>query len=549
MSWAAVGIGLGTAAVGYFGQRQNNRQAARASENQGYVDTVTTRNPYPGTQGYREAAQQAAYEALFGPGEHPAGRPANIAQVQGDPNADTATALATARNAPAGTRVNARGQTVPVRNGGGGAGGGRQPAFNGQSQETRDILARMNELPGQNAGMLNAGESYVTDTLQGEERNPLRGEATQAARDIAEDPRLSGYEDFLQAELGIGGQGTRTAGGTGASAPGAGDAPVLIMPGGGGGMGIGGVQGAGGGQIAGTTGTDVALRKLVAGEKPAGWDEAEAGITRKVNEGRAANIRELRARAVGSGFYGGDVYKDLEEGAIARGDQEMADSLAAARFGAYQNALGLGTQYDLGMADIGARDRATNAGAGASAASLASQEKLAKMGLFQDALQLGEQSRFGRAGALGDLAALTSSDQRSALQGVNDLAGSRRADVGAAGELSLGSDQARNQFIASQNQLRAAQIAGGNQRADLAFERERFYDPFARIGAYTDITNSLYGGYGSEETHGRDTRSTPPPAYSSPLGAALQAGAIGAQAGAAYQPRKRATAPAGTGGG
>jgi hypothetical protein len=282
---------------------------------------------------------------------------------------------------------------------------------------------------------------------------------------------------------------------------------------------------------------------LLLGEAPAGWEEMQAGIARKVNESRAGNIRELRARAVGSGFYGGDLYKELEEGAIAQGDQELADSLAAARFGAYQEALGLGTQYDLGMADIGSRERIANANASAAgagaAADAASREKLAMYGMWGDALGLGQQGRTASAGALGDLAGLTSADQRAAFEGVNALGASRRGDLGAAGDLSLGSDVARNAFLAARGQESVGRAQVGLGRQQLAFDRERFYDPFARTSAYADIVNSLYGGFGSESTTGRDTRSQAPPAYSSPLGAALTGAAVGGQLAGAYGAGKR----------
>lgn len=526
--------------LAYAGQKSANKANAKLAKGQGDVDITTTRREDPRVTGHLDAGAQAASDALFG-------RPSGIA---GDPRA-----TATRQPPPAGMRYNKAGKLVKPKNAaaaptpGGTTAAPAQKSFNGQSQETADLVKRMADLPADNADLYGAGEEYVKGSLGGETTNPLLGKATSAADAIAEDPRLSAYQDFLMGELGIGDGGAGPAkprpgaggqGGQGVSyrysSNASGGMPAPQTP---------GAQTPGG---ATATGTDAAIRKLVLGELPPGWQGAEDAITRKVQESRAANIRDLRARAVGSGFYGGDLYRDMEEGAIAQGDMELADSLAAQRYAAFSNALGLGTQYDLGMADVAQRDRATAAGeraagaasgasARAAADEIASRERLAKMGALGDMLGLGEQGRFGRAGALGDLAGLVSGDQRTALAGVTDIGAGRRGDLGAAGDLSLGSDVARNQFIGNANQLRAAQIAGGNQRAELAFERERFYDPFSRLSAYTDIMGSLYGGLGSETTAGRDMRSTSPPAFTSPIGAGLTGAAIGGQVGAAYKPR------------
>lgn len=554
MSWGMVAVGVGTAVVGAVGQNQANKQAKKAAQNQGFVDQTTTRTPMAGTAPYRDAGQQAAYEALFGAGSAPPGQSAGPAVV-GDPRGAAAAGPAVP---PGGTRrpdgriLNAQGQTVytppagsaaPARAGRGGGGAAAAPAgpagpapaapFAGMSQETDAIRGQLMGLPAQNAGMFNAAESFTTDTLGGTERNAYRGEAADAARAIAEDPGLAEYIAALKGDLGMGGGNSggksnsrNVSWGFAKGASGSVPSPAV--------------------QQASSTGADAALRKILAGEDAPGLKAAEDAIARKVNEGRAGNIRELRARAVGSGFYGGDVYKDLEEGAIARGDMEMADSLAAARFGTFQEALGLGTQYDLGMADLSSRERiaaqnASSAGAGA-AADAASRERLATLGMWGDALGLGQQGRTASAGALGDLAGLTSADQRAALEGINALGGSRRADLGAAGELSLGSDAARNQFAAARGSERVGMAGVNLGSRELAFDRERFYDPFARISAYGDALNSFSGAYGSETTSGRDTRSTPPPAYSSPWGAALTGAAIGGQLGGSFQSARRPTA-------
>jgi hypothetical protein len=523
MSWGMVAGAVIGGVVSYAGQKSSNKANAKLAKGAGDVNTTTTRTPAPGMDPYLDAGRQAAYDTLFGTSTAPAA-------VRGDPNAPTKPVAK-----PGVGRFNKAGVWVPAAAGSTASAGapattatGAPAPFKGQSPETADIIGRLSKLDQNNAGLYGAGEKYVTSSLAGDATNPLIGRAETASNAIAEDPRLAAYQDALMADLGIGGPagGGRAGGLTGAAAALA--APRTVIQG-----------GHDPSSSASRTGVDVALRKLIAGEAPQGWTAAEDAISRKVNEGRAANIRELRARSVGSGFYGGDLYKQLEEGAIAQGDQELADSLGAARYKAFSDALGLGTQYDLGMANIAAGDRASSASAGAAAAELASREKLAKYGYLGDMLGLGEQGRFGKASTLGDLAGLVSGDQRSALGGVTDIGAARRGDLGAAGQLALGSDEARNSYLAARGSESVGRGNIGLGRAELAFDREKFYDPFARLSSYTSILGNLYGPYGSETTQGRDTRSSSPPAYASPAGAALTGAAIGGQMAGAYQSRSR----------
>ncbi len=532
MSWVAVAVVAG-AAIGYVGTDQTNKTNSKLAKGAGTVDSTTTRTGDPRADPYRDAGMMAAYDSLFtGQG----------LALRGDPNAAAATEPTSSGGAPSGggKPINLAKQAkqkaridAAAKKSGGGAGAiptlpGPQPRkFDGMSGETDKIREDMMKLPEQNAGMYGTSEKFLTDTLGGTERNAYRTDAAGAAHAISNDPSLAEYQEAIKKSLGIGGGSAAGGGGSPRYNP---NAAAYYMP---------PSSNTGTGYGASATGTDAALRKLVAGENPAGWDQMEAGISRKVNEGRAGNIRELRARAVGSGFYGGDLYRELETGAIAQGDQEMADSLAAARFGAYQNALGLGTQYDTSMADIAARERASaassSASAGAAAADAASREKLAMYGMWGDSIGLGQQGRTSAAGALGDLAGMTSADQQAALQGVNALGASRRGDLGTAGDLSLGADAGRNSYLAAQRQQQVGNAQVNLGRGQLNFDRERFYDPFARISAYGDALNSFYGGLGSEHTVGTDKRAMSPAAFSSPYGGALQGAALGGQTAGAFQ--------------
>lgn len=549
---AAAVIGAGaSAAAANQANKKNQGLANAANKTAGRVDSTTTRTEDPRSTGFRDDGMQAAYNTVFGTDYR--GGDGQQLRVQGDPRAGGGGGV------PAGYTKRPDGRVVPIvaapaKGGKGkkGGGGGATTAptttpaapaarkFDGMSGETDQIRQSMMDLPDKNAGMFGTSEKFLTDTLEGTERNTYRPEAADAARAISTDPRMERYLDYLEGGAGKGGSskaapGQKVHSGTVAQAyqTGGGVPPASVS----------GYPGAPAGAV-GVTGTDLALRDLVAGKTPAGWADMEAGISRSTNEGRADIIRQLKAAAVGSGSYGGSVYEDAIEGAIARGDRELADSLGAARFGAFQNALGLGTQYDLGIADIGSRERmnAANASAAGSAAgaNAAMQERLAMAGMWGDALGLSQQGRAASAGALGDLAAGLSTDQRYALGGINDLAAGRRGDLGVAGDLSLGADSNRTSYTAAQRQQQASNAATRVGANSLAFDRERFYDPLNRLGQYSDLMNAFYGGLGSERTVGTDTRSGGAIApYSSPWGAAASGAALGLSVGQQYGQRKQ----------
>lgn len=560
MSWVAVGV-IGGAAINYLGTRQTNAANERAGRGAGEVNVTTTRNPMDGTRDYRAGAAEAAYQALLNGGTAPAATPTPTPAARpaaraggggGAPAAGQGQGAVVVQNGvpgvmgragrfqPLGASAAAAWRASGSQTGGGAAadaapagpnlnntsapGGGR---FQGISQYTQDAENALRDLPGQEAGMYGAAEGYVTDTLAGNSRNPLLGRATDAADAIDDDPELAAYMAALRGDVG-GGGGSRAAQPAyradasriwGGSAPGS--TPSTT--------------GAGG------TGVQAALRQMIAGQDAPGLAAQADAISRQVNEGRADNIRQLRARAVGSGFYGGSIYNELETGAVAQGDREMADSLAAARFGAYQNALGLGTQYDLGMADIDARDRASSSAGAASAANAAAQQRLAELGMWGDAIRTGQQGRAGSASALGNLSGQYSADQQGALQGVNALGASRRADLTAAGDLSLGSDQTRTSYgvgMAGANASRAVGMANVNLgQQELAFRRDQFNDPLSRISAFSNALNGLTGAYGTETTQGSDRRSMSPAPYQNPYGSALQGAAVGGQVASAYNTR------------
>ena len=540
MSWGIVAGAVIGGVASYAGQKSTNAANARAAKGQGKVDTTTTRSPDDYSAPYRQGALDAAWGALTGQSPLSGGQ---AAPIQGDPGASGGGARA---KPPAGYRYNAAGKLVQAKNpvpgpagaptsaGPGGAGGAPSTVAgkSGQSAATSAIIGRMENLPGQNAAMNSAAEKYSTDLLQGRSSNPLLDPASAAASAVDDDPRLEAFQDSLMGNLGIGQGG----GGGGQAAT---WSPYSAY-GQAGYSGAAAAAGAGGtgsyGYGSSATGTDAALRDLVAGKDPAGWAAMQKAIEDSVNASRAESLRNLKGNAVRGGFYGGTGFDSMESQAVAAGDQQLANQLAAARFGAFQNGLGLGTQYDLGMADVAARDRATSAGSASSAAALAAQQRAQDLGALGSALQLGEEGRYGASQQLGNLVGLFSSDQKAALGGINDLAASRRGDLSAAGQLALGSDQ-------TQNSLRAAGIAANTSRSiannALNWQKQQFYDPLSRIGQFNDILNGDFGAYGSEHTYGTDTRAGGGAAAVSPFSAALGGAAIGGQIGSMYNNRQQ----------
>lgn len=535
MSWGVVAGAVISAGAGYLSQKDANKQSAKNAKGAGQVNTTVTTASDPYTTPYRQGALDSAWGALTGQAPLSGG---TAAPIQGNPNAAQSSGHGAV---PAGYHVNARGQTVPVHNpanaapggggvgaGGGGVGSGLPSTLagkTGQSAATSSIIGRLNGLPAQNAQMNNAAETYSTNLLNGQSSNPLLDPATAAANNVGVDPRLSAFEDSLMGHLGVGGGGGSSAG----NAAG-GDLSGYFTS-----NGHGGAVPAGGGYGSSATGTDAALRDLVAGKDPAGWAAMQKSIEDSVNASRAESLRNLKGNAVQSGFYGGTGFDSMEAQAEAAGDTQLAGQLAQARFGAFQNALSLGTQYDTSMADVAAKNYATASSAGSSAAataaSLAAQTRGQDLGALGNALQLGEEGRYGTATNLGSLANLFSSDQKTALGGINDLAASRRNDLSAAGQLALGSDSSQNNLRSS---AMSANASRANVNAQLAWQQQQFYDPLSRLGQFNDIMNGAFGNSGSVTTQGTDTRNSGGAAYSSPFGAALGGAAIGGQLGSMY---------------
>ena len=513
MSWVAVGVGVVGAVGSAYSANKQNQAAKAGSKGAGTVDITHRSDPYGNSIQYRDDIASRAGWAIDGmqyqqPGGGGSGR----------------------ATAPAGMRINRAGKVVKPRNGGGGSGavaGSSAPAFNGQSQETAAAIANASRVAGdqEHGAITTAAQGYGADTLNGIDRNGYRGESADMLRDL-DDPDLQRYKDMLFGSLnGPGG------GGAGLTPT---DFTGFYQSNGHGGTVMPQTEGAG------PVGAAGYLHGILEGEDAPGAQAMRDRIRHNADDAFNEQTRQRRLEAAGSGMYGGT--GQLADEAYAQGKYGagLADAYAAQDYGLYQQALGLGTQYDSAALDRASSERnaslSASTSAGNNAASIASQQQLARLGMLGDAVGMGVQQGQFRASGMGSLAEGFSSDQRAAAGEAHNTVGLGQQGYLNAGSLAGASDQNRNNFIGNANQLRAAQMSSGNARAALAFDQYRYNReaPLADLARYSDIINGAYGGYGVQTEYGNDRRSSSPPAYVSPVGQAIAGGVAGYQLGSQY---------------
>lgn len=510
MSWIAVGaLVVGAVGSAYSANKQN--QAAKAGyKGAGSVDMTHRSDPYGNSIQYRDDIASRAGWAIDGMQyQQPGGGGGRAA-------------------APAGMRINKAGKAVKPRNaaGGGGSTGPSAPAFNGQSQETAAAIANAGRVAGdqEHSAITTAAQGYGADTLNGIDRNGYRGESADMLRGL-DDPDLQRYKDMLFASTGgAGGGGLTPTDFTGYYAS----------------NGHGGTVQPAATEGAGPVGAAGYLKGILDGGDTPGAQAMRERIRHNADDAYNEQVRQRRLEAAGSGMYGGT--GQLADEAYAQGKYGagLADAYAAQDYQLYGQALSLGTGYDSAALDRASSERnaslSASTSAGNNAASIASQQQLARLGMLGDAVGMGVQQGQFRASGMGSLAEGFSSDQRAAAGEAHNTVGLGQQGYLNAGTLAGASDQNRNNFIGNANQLRAAQMSSGNARAALAFDQYRYNReaPLADLARYSDIINGAYGGYGVQTEIGNDRRSASPPAYVSPVGQAIAGGVAGYQLGSQY---------------
>lgn len=504
MAWIAPVAG---AVIGAVGSAVAANKANKGNRNAGKVDVTTTNNSDPRSQGYRDYGAESALSTLQG--------------NQGAPGYNPGAATT--------------GGGKKGRKGGGGGGGAAAPGFNGQSAQTSQAIANTQRVATgmENSATANAARGYTSGTLSGETSNPYRQQAADLTNDL-DNEDLRRYTDMLfNSDTGLGGGG-------------GGQQPATWSPyvayGQPGYAGAAAAVGAGGsGDYAGAgdpTGSVAAIKAILAGQDAPGAQAMRERIKHQADDAYNEQLRQRRLEASGSNMYGGSGQVGDEAFALGRYGSGLADAYAAQDYQLYGNALGLGTQYDMNLNDNATSQRNASLSAGTSAsnnaAALAQQGQLARLGALGNAVGMSVQQQEAQASGMGALAEGFSADQRNALGQAGEVNGLGQQGYLAAGGLSLGSDQARNTYIGNQNQLRAAQIAGGNARAALNFDIYRYNReaPMSDLARYTDIINGTYGSPGSysQTTQGWDLRNTSTP-YVSPAGQAIAGGVAGYQLG------------------
>ena len=412
----------------------------------------------------------------------------------------------------------------------GGSGGGQAPGgpgsgapggnggFSGQSDATADLIARMSGRAGAGHALYDPANDATINMLQGGDNNPYRQQAFDAFQGMADqgadaDPYLSRFiNDQFNGLAGPpgGAGGAGGAGGGGGSYGGRGGFSFNMNGG-----------GAGAQQI----GVAKDIREVLDG-KFMGKDNPylQQMIDKSQRGAREQFMREkipgINDEFQGSGMFGSSAWSNATGQAGVGLATAMADQEGALRYqdyergmSQYDNAMGLGTQYDMNATDNDTQRMASAASAAASAYGSSSaaesaresarlNAETARRGQLLDAIGLGTGMRQGGAGGMGGLSQDYGNDWRAALGMVPELSGLDVRDLQAAGGLSLGSDNARNDFIGSQNSLRAAQMSAGSQRSALNWDKYKYNReaPMSDLAAYSDIINRLGGQYGTSDT-------------------------------------------------
>lgn len=411
-------------------------------------------------------------------------------------------------------------QYQPNQRGGGGGGGGRgsQPAaFNGQSGDTAAIIAQMRDRATQGSGYYGPAMGFTNDLMSGKTSgNPYADQAFNAMKGInsQSDPALARYQAMLFGDD-AGGQGFGGSGGGGFNAS------YQSQP----------------GNNEGVTGA-AAFIKGKLGETYSENPQLQAELDmlqRRQNKNYQENvIPRINDQFTQNGMGGSSAWTGAMGNAEGQWSQAIADAQTQATYQDYkdwndrqQGYSGQGAQYDENLinantsranAAMSANASAGNAGTAANA-----QMQIARMNALGNAVGMGlDMTKFGASGQAG-LSGAYDQKQMAALGLVPSLSGMDVRDMSAAGQLSLGSDQARNTAQGNANQMRAANAANSNQRSALEWQKQMYSmeAPWQHAQDNANLINSYSQGGGTQNVSGTDYRGLQPmrPATSTASGA------------------------------
>jgi hypothetical protein len=412
----------------------------------------------------------------------------------------------------------------------GGAPGGVRGAapgggFHGTTPESQQAIDQLLAIAQQGGGPLQGEESGFTGSyLRGQDPNAYRTNVYAADQAAAQgDPRLAAF----LAQLG----GGQMPGSPGAQDPGAGGAPTTAMMGGGISVNMGPQAPP---PIANEN--DFISQILAQGQQkyqanPALQqmeDAATAGIKRQF---ASQVIPGITSASVSSGLMGGSAWQDAMAKAANEETGALGNAIAPLAYQGYSDqmarqmqAAGLGAQLNENAAtnDSSRANAAMQAQASGSASmananlqyqlglrQLTQQGQLARMNAMLSGIGMGQQNQQFDLGQMGTLADTYGQQQLGAGQlgtAVESIPAQQMALAAGAAQAGVGG---QNQYLASQNQLRAAlaQVSAERQRTNLS--QQEFYDPLTRLGDVSNIIGGLSRPYGSSTQQGTDFRNLP----------------------------------------
>lgn len=496
MSWVAVAVGFGSAAVSAYGSYQNNRTASRANRGAGAVDITHQTDPWGPSADDRQSIMDEA-QRLYGQG-------GNYSYGGGPPGWGGGSG-----GAGGGGGKN-RGKN---RGGGGGGRGGRNaaaaPVNSAQSQQ---LSVELQNRAQNGSPLYNPANQYTIDTLNGTDHDPYRSQAFDQNQQ---------WINMLFGGQGLGGD--------------SGGMPFGSYGGGGGG-GSSFNYSSGGGVADAPVGAagyakDILNGKYLNEGNPFRQQLLDSMTKRIKDDFASQTLPGINSQFGGAGAVGSEAMND----AYRKAAQGFGDSLSGAtnqvmytdynnRMEDVMHALDTGAGLDENAADNAQRAAAASASAGASAygadRSAATQLQLARMSALENALGLSASmgSDFG-------------GDQRNALNDVPELSGLDLRDLSTA----FGASHSMDEL--SEQERTAARSAGLQARGlNMQNQAQRFGQwqylnnlPFQQLGSWADLVNAMSSGYGTSTEQGTDRRNASPMPYSNTFGQAVAGGLGGYQ--------------------
>jgi hypothetical protein len=430
--------------------------------------------------------------------------------------------------------------------GGGGSGaGGPNAGFAGQSGPTQQSIAALLARGQAGDPMQGPALGFINQYLSGQDPNAYRAQTFQGLQGMAAGQGNQNLSQFIaQLQAGNNPFGGKALAG-----------PQIQM----GGMPAGGGFAApvSGAAFAAPVGAADYIKQILSGtgnlgslftqDNPAHQAMLDATTRDLQRQYATQTVPGVNQAAQGAGLFGSTMYQDaLSKSAgqyseslggmvgklnYDQYNQNLQDRLQALHEGAAMDTSAMSNQAQLaaaqisGSASAGAAYYSTNAQLAIEQARLNQQAQLA--GLSALAGGIGQQGQMQESGftGMGNQANAYGGEQLGALGETPAISNMDIAGLQAAGQLSLGSDQARNSYIQSQLQNRAAMAGISLGRSQLGFAQQQYWNPLNQMGLASNVLEGLTNPFSSTNQQGYNYGGSQPP---NPL----QQGIAGALAGA-----------------